>query len=184
MQKNPASKSTEAHSAKRPNWKRIAIRLRAMCQVLALTLIAASAMAEDPPALPVQVQAAMLDGTAYSLADSRGSVTVLVIWSPDSLASRKCIWELQRFAPMYVDRGVTTLAISNLDEPDALRQFVAKRKLSLPVGILGNNTLGPLPEQRLPIVYVFDRDGRLQSTRAGLFSLRSLEHLVEPLVRQ
>lgn len=126
----------------------------------------------------------MLDGSHYSLADSRGSVAVLAIWSPDSLASRKCMWELQRFASAYQTRGVTTVAASTLDDVDALRQFVAKRNLSLPVAILGNNNLGRLPEQNMPFVYVFDRDGRLRASRAGMFSLGVLERMVAPLVQQ
>ena len=126
----------------------------------------------------------MLDGSPYSLADSRGSIAVLAIWSPDSLASRKCMWELQRFASAYQTRGVTTVAASTLDDVSALRQFVTKRNLSLPVAILGNNNLGPLPEQNMPFVYVFDGDGRLRASRAGMFSLRVLERMVAPLVQQ
>lgn len=165
----------------------------AICRALLLALIAtvtvhqAEAEEQPPPATAqaqMQLQAEMLDGAPYSLADSRGSVTVVSVWSPDSLASRKCIGELQRFSSSYRERGVATIAVSTLTDPDVLRQFVAKRNLTVPVALLGNNTLGPLPEQNLPIVYVFDRDGKLQATRAGMFSMRSLERLVAPLVQQ
>lgn len=164
-----------------------------MCRALLLALMAtvavhqsAAAEEQSPPTAQVQMQlqAEMLDGSPYSLADSRGSITLLSVWSPDSLASRKCIGELQRFYSTYRGRGVATIAVSTPTDADALRQFVAKRNLTLPVALLGNNNLGSLPEHHLPIVYVFDRDGKLQATRAGMFSMRNLERLVAPLIQQ
>lgn len=146
---------------------------------LASTLLALCA-AFPAFAQPTRIEAEMLDGSRYSLADSRGSVTLISIWSPESLASRKCIWELQRFAAMYDSRGVRTIAISTLQDRDELRAFLKSRKLSLPVAVLGANDLGEFKEFALPVVYVFDREGKLQATREGLFSLRTLERLVAP----
>lgn len=131
-------------------------------------------------AAPSRIDAEMLDGSSYSLAGSPGAITVISIWSPDSLSSRKCIWELQRFSSAYESRGVRTLAISTVKDADALRDLVTQRKLSLPVGILGNHNLGTIDELRLPLVYVFDADGQLRAAHAGLFSLRVLEGLVAP----
>lgn len=122
----------------------------------------------------------MLDGSRYSLEDSRGSITLLSFWSIESLASRKCIAELQRFHAAYESQGVKVVAISTADDPAVLRAFVAKRKLSLPVGILGEHNVGPLPEHLQPIVMVFDREGKLVASRAGLFSYRMLEVLAVP----
>jgi hypothetical protein len=152
---------------------------------LVALLFALPATAETGPrTAPARIEAALLDGTSYSLADSRSPLTVISIWSPESLASRKCIWELQRFASVYESRGVRTVAISTTHDADELRQFVTKRKLSLPVGMLGENDLGTLNEFAMPVVYVFDGEGKLQATHAGLFSYRSLERLVAPFVRQ
>lgn len=134
----------------------------------------------DSQQQPTQIEAEMLDGGKFSLAESRGTTTVLSIWSPESLASRKCIWELQRFASMYESRGVRTIAISTLNDPAELRLFMKSRKLSLPVAMLGENDLGTIDELRLPLVYVFDKDGKLQSTHAGLFSFRTLQRMVDP----
>lgn len=133
---------------------------------------------------PVQVQADMLDGTRYSLADSHGTIVLLAIWSPESLASRKSIGELERFAAASRPRGVTTIAVSTLRDPKQLQRFISERGLSVPVAMLGEHNLGPLPKQHLPVLYVFDRNGRLHSMRAGLYSLRTLERLVEPLLGQ
>ena len=149
-----------------------AVRMFVAGGLLATSVLAAA----DVPRLAAE----MLDGSPYSLEDSRGFITLVSFWSPDSLASRKCIAELQRFHADYADRGVKVLAVSTLDDTNALRAFAAKRKLSLPVGTLGDHNLGPLPEHQLPIVLVFDRDGTLVASRAGLFSYRVLEVLAVP----
>lgn len=149
----------------------------------AVVLSTASAFASDEPASHRRVEAGLLDGTRYSLGDGRAGLTVLSFWSPDSLASRKCIWELQRFASAYESREVATIAVSTLRDADQLRAFVAKRKLKLPVAMLEQHDLGALPEHLLPIVYVFDRDGRLLASRTGLYSYRALEALVAPLLK-
>ncbi|WP_420476056.1 TlpA disulfide reductase family protein [Noviherbaspirillum sp. ST9] len=146
---------------------------------LAGLLVAASAFAADQPA-PLRVEAEMLDGSRYVLDDSRGFITLLSFWSPDSLASRKCLGELQRFHQDYESRGVKVVAISTVNDAAMLRAFTAKRKLSLPVAMLGENNLGAIPEDQLPIVLVLDRDGKVVASRAGLFSYRMLEVLAVP----
>jgi hypothetical protein len=128
------------------------------------------------------IEAEMLDGTYYSLGEHKGEITLISVWSPESLSSRKCIGELQRFTASYASRGVHTLAVSTLNDKMTLRQFIAKRNLSLPVAILGKHDLGKLDDWKLPIVYVFDRDGILRATHAGLFSMAVLERMVEPML--
>lgn len=159
------------------------LRRRLAVALLALAASLPALAANDSQKLsPTRIEAEMLDGGRYSLADSSDTITVLSIWSPESLASRKCIWELQRFASMYETRGVRTIAISTLNDRDELRQFMKSRKLSLPIAMLGDNDLGDIDEFRLPLVYVFDREGKLQAAHAGLYSFRTLQRLVDPQV--
>ena len=154
-------------------------RLRTTASALIAGLaLATSAFAADPA--PLRVEAQMLDGSRYSLEDGRGAITLLSFWSPDSLASRKCLGELQRFHAAYESQGVKVVAMSTVNDAAMLRTFVAKRKLSLPVAMLGEHNVGPLPEHLMPIVLVFDRDGKLVASRNGLFSYRVLEVLAVP----
>jgi len=149
--------------------------------VWAATMSAVSfSHASDNAAAP-QIAAEFLDGQPYSLSTSKGSVTLVSVWSPESLASRKSIGELQRFASAYHAR-VNTLAVSTLKDADALRAFVAKRALTVPVAILADHNLGALPERHLPLVYVFDHDGKLRASSRGMFAVRHLERMVEPLL--
>jgi len=142
----------------------------------------ATASAADQVCEQHHVEAEMLDGGHYLLGPREGGVTLISVWSPDSLSSRKCIGELERFADAYASRGVYTLAASTLDDKDALRAFVAKRKLTVPVAVLGKHDLGKQEELHLPLVYVFDAKGQLRAAHAGLFSLRVLEGMVVPLL--
>lgn len=155
--------------------RRLALALFALLPALPLA-------AADQQAKPLRVEAEMLDGSPYSLAGRAGGITLLSVWSPESLSSRKSIWELQRFASAYESRGIHTLAVSTLNDKRALREFIAKRKLSLPVAILGKHDLGRLDELRMPLVYVFGSEGQLLATHAGLFSMAVLERLVAPLL--
>lgn len=157
----------------------ISSRLRTtVIALIAGLILAASAFAADPTSL--RIEAEMLDGSRYSLEDGQGAITVLSFWSPDSLASRKCLGELQRFHAAYERRGVKVVAMSTVNDAAMLRTFLAKRKLNLPVAMLGEHNVGPLPEHQLPIVLVFDREGKLVASRAGLFSYRVLEVLAVP----
>jgi cytochrome c biogenesis protein CcmG/thiol:disulfide interchange protein DsbE len=156
--------------------------LASICCRLVLALLALPLVATGQTTKAPAVEAEMLDGSAYSLAAHKGEITLISVWSPESLSSRKCIGELQRFAANYAARGVSTLAASTLDEKVALRQFVAERKLSMPVAVLGDHDLGKLDEWKLPIVFVFDRNGELRGTHAGLFSMAVLERMVAPLL--
>lgn len=155
---------------------------RFACALIAavVTLPGIAAGTGEPPA--PALHADLLDGSRYALADSRGTVTLLAFWSPQSLASRKSIGELNRFATAYQTRGVNTIAVSTTANAQALRDFVAQRGLSVPVAMLSEHNLGSLPEYRLPIVYVFDRDGRIHARHEGLYSHRILERLVLPLL--
>lgn len=158
------------------------MRFVSVCCRLALALLALPLAPPSQAASPPAIEAEMLDGSAYTLAAHHGEITLISVWSPESLSSRKCIWELQRFAADYAARGVSTLAVSTLADKAALSQFIAQRKLSMPVAVLGKHELGELDPLRLPIVYVFDRDGQLRASHAGLFSMAVLERLVAPLL--
>ena len=135
---------------------------------LLLTLMAMPPLAvgEEPVAPPI-LEAQRLDGSRYALTDSRGIVTVVVVWSPESLASRKSLGELQRFTTLHPQGEVKVIAVSTLDAPAQLRHFANERQLALPLAIIGKTNLGPFPEPILPQVFVFDRNASCTARTAG-----------------
>lgn len=149
--------------------------------VLIAYLALGGAAGAEPPASP-QLEATLLDGKPYVLADSRGAVVVLVLWSPNSLASRKSLPELQRFFTEYAPRGVAVVALSTTADIATIRRVADERGVAVPLGVLGRHDFGALPEARLPAVRVFDREGRLIGGHDGLFRLRDLQGGVDALL--
>jgi hypothetical protein len=160
------------------------IRKRLIPCLLGLVTLFPFAATGGEGAAPSRLEARRLDGGRFSLADILGSVTVLVLWSPDSLASRKSLGELQRFVTGFQPRGVKVIAVSTAGDAEALRRFAETRKLDLPMAVLEDTDVGPAPEQALPVVYVFDRGANCRSIHHGLFRLRDLERRVEALLEE
>lgn len=140
------------------------------------------AAGEDADALPV-LEVQRLDGSRQALSDSRGVVTLVVIWSPTSLASRKSLGELQRFTARHPPGEINVIAAATQGDAAQLRQFASERKLDLPLSIVGVTNLGPFSEATLPQLLVIGADGSLQASHRGLFRLQTLEQLVAPLRR-
>lgn len=138
------------------------------------------AISNDQPLVRPSLQAQKLDGSRYELSDSHGSLTVVVIWSPDSLASRKSLGELERFMARHQTPEISVIAVSTLDDVAKLRDFAKERQLAFPLAVLVQSNLGPFADPGLPYVLVFDRDGLLQGAHSGLFRLQTLEKLVAP----
>lgn len=153
--------------------------LAALLPLLLATPAAVGMEAASPPMLEMQ----RLDGSRLTLADLRGVIAVVVLWSPESLASRKSLGELQRFAALSRQDEVKVIAVSTQADAAQLRHFADERQLALPLAIIGQTNLGPFAEPTLPHTHVFDRDGRLHATHRGLFRLQTLDAMVAPLRR-
>lgn len=152
--------------------------LRSWVLLAAACLLPAAGAAEEaapPPSSysPPRLEAALLDGTPFALSAPRAAVTVLVLWSPESLASRKSMGELQRFHAASANRDIYTVAVSTLADAGRVRSYVAEHGFGFPVALLGDHNLGLL--SNLPLLYIVDGDGKVRGIHAGLFRLRDLE---------
>lgn len=161
---------------------------RLLLLLLWLTTLEGGVRAGEVEPLPtahggVQLEAQGLDGKTVSLREGRGRVTVLVFWSPESMASRKSMGELQRFADMADAREVFFLAISTTGTAESIAAFARARGLTLPLALRQADDLGTLPEQGLPLALLFDQEGRLRQRRVGLIRLRALLEPVRELLK-
>ena len=150
------------------------------CVLLAAGLCLGPAVAADDAAAPSHLSAQRLDGRPVSLADGKGRTALVIFWSPESLASRKSLPELQRFIDEGDRSQLFILAVSTSGEPKKLESFLAGRALNLPVALRGADDFGAQTEWQLPIVYVFDAAGRFVHRRAGLFNAKVLRALAVP----
>lgn len=156
--------------------------------LLLLATLTSGARAGEIEPLPtahggVQLEAQGLDGKTISLRAGRGRVTVLVFWSPESMASRKSMGELQRFADMVDAQEVFFLAISTTGTTESIAAYARTRELNLPLALRQHDDLGALPEQGLPLTLLFDQEGRLLQRRVGLIRLRTLLGPVRDLLK-
>lgn len=149
--------------------------------LVALAAMPCMAMENDDLAARPLLEAKRLDGSRYALRESQGGISLLVIWSPDSLASRKSLGELERFVAVNPPPAMTVLAVSTLDDATQLRAFARARQLTLPLAILEHTNLGPFPEAGMPYILVIDHHGAVRGAHRGLFRLQTLEALTANL---
>ncbi len=140
----------------------------------------ASAATADAAAKPARLIASGSDGQPTSLTDGRGRTALVIFWSPESLASRKSLHELQRFAAATENKGIFLLAVSTSLDRNKVLAFMTERKLSFPYAFRGEDDFGAVDEQRLPIVLVFDTEGKLLRQHAGMFHQKILRRLIDP----
>lgn len=157
----------------------ILIPILALAASLLLGAAPGNAQAVEPSLTPSHLVAQRTDGSPVSLAEGRGRTALVVFWSPESLASRKSLPELQRFADSPEGKSIFVLAVSTLRDPATVRAFMAIRELNLPGGVRDDDDFGPLDERQLPLIYVFDAEGRLLRQHAGLFNLKTLRRLID-----
>ncbi|MDA8257447.1 MAG: TlpA disulfide reductase family protein [Betaproteobacteria bacterium] len=139
--------------------------------------------ATDAAAKPARLVATGSDGRPISLADGRGRTALVIYWSPESLASRKSLHELQRFVAATENKEIFLLTVSTSSDRDKLQAFMAERKLSFPYAFRGEDDFGAIDEQRLPLVLVFDGEGRLLRQHAGMFHQKMLRRLIDSGVK-
>ena len=158
----------------------IAAPLRRLGLVLVLAFTASVAPAAPAVGERIQLAATLPDGGRVSLADAKGRRTLLVLWSPASLAWRKSMGEFERFTASPEAAAVFLLAVSVDGDAASLRDFMAARGAMFPVVLRGEDNLGPLDESRLPLLLVVDVEGRLLRHHIGMFTSKTLRELLDP----
>lgn len=161
-------------------WKSTKSMLPILTIALSLVCGMNPASAADAAAKPARLVASGSDGRPVSLADGRGRTALIIFWSPESLASRKSLHELQRFAAATENKDLFLLAVSTSPDRDKLQAFMTERKLSFPYAMRGEDDFGAIDEQHLPLVLVLDAEGRLLRQHAGMFHQKMLRRLIAP----
>ena len=106
-----------------------------------------------------------LEGGLVRLSDQRGAVVVLCFWATWSQASHKTLARLTRLSWDWGE-DILFLTVATDPDPAAVRQFMARRGLRLPV-LLNRGTDRRFGIAGLPMVYVIDAQGQIHFTHRG-----------------
>ena len=141
------------------------------------------------PTLPIfELVLADLKGQPQSLGQWRGKLLVVNYWATWCHPCREEMPGFSRLQDIYRDKGVQFVGIS-IDNADKIIEFQKTTPVSYPlligdIGTMENSAgLGNI-QQALPFTAIFDRQGRLFSTKLGRLAEADLERqLIELMSR-
>jgi thiol-disulfide isomerase/thioredoxin len=140
---------------------------------------------EGLPAPPMQAK--LLDGTTFNLADEGGKVVIVNMWATWCAPCREEMPALDAYYRQHRDQGLVLIALSMDDPRDEAKVREMTRAYSFPVGLEHDIYLkGYGRIWRLPLTFVVDRKGILRKDQwfgdPGL-DAQLLEQTVTPLLR-
>jgi thiol-disulfide isomerase/thioredoxin len=134
------------------------------------------------------IQAKLLDGTAFNLADDAGKVVVVNMWATWCAPCREEMPALDAYYRQHRDQGLVLVALSMDDPKDDAKVREVTKTYSFPVGLAHDAAMkGYGRIWRLPLTFVVDRKGILRKDQwygdPGLDS-QVLDRTVTPLLNE
>lgn len=120
-----------------------------------------------------------LKGQPQAFAQWRGKLLIVNYWATWCLPCREEMPGFSRLQEKYRDKGVQFVGIS-IDNPAKIAEFVKATPVSYPlligdIGVMESSAALGNTRQALPFTAVFDRQGRLFSTKLGRLAEADLE---------
>lgn len=165
---------------------RVASRLRNATALLLMLGWCGLAYAATEGQLAPVIQAKLLDGTTFDLADDKGKVVIVNLWATWCAPCREEMPALDAYYRKHRDQGLVLVALSMDDPKDEAKVREVTQSYSFPVGLEPDTYLkGYGRIWRLPLTFVVDRGGILRKDQwygdPGL-DMQLLEKTVTPLL--
>jgi cytochrome c biogenesis protein CcmG, thiol:disulfide interchange protein DsbE len=124
-----------------------------------------------------------LDGQQLRLSSYRGKVVLLDFWATWCVPCREEIPHFVELQQKYGDRGFQVIGVSMDDSADPVGPFYRQFHMNYPV-VMGNAKIGEFygGVLGLPIAFVIDRDGRIQSKHIGATKAEIFEKEIAQLL--
>ena len=137
---------------------------------------------EARAAPPIQV--VRLDGVPVSLAQLRGKVVLVNFWASWCPYCRHEMPAMERFYQDYRSRGFEILALSEDDDAETARRFLAKEGYRFPAAMADASVISAFGVTKLPTSFLIDKQGRVRKKISGQVYYGRLEGLVQPLLAE
>ncbi len=127
----------------------------------------------------------LLDGTTFSLAEQRGEVVVVNLWTSWCEPCREELPDLQALWEVYGERGVRFVGVAHQDEPEGVRDAVADYGLTYPVGLdEGQRIADAYGITGVPETFVVAPDGRVAYVHVGPVTAEVLAAELDALLEE
>jgi peroxiredoxin len=164
---------------------RVSVRLLALGVTSLLVLVAAPARSADQPDIerhikqldlirPARAKAAadfsvpLSPNGTFTLSGQREKVILLNFWATWCEPCREEMPSIERLWQRYRNRGLVVLAISLDVKPQLVVDFIARHRLSFPIGLDSKGEVATLYGARaLPATFIIDREGALAALALG-----------------
>jgi len=111
-----------------------------------------------------------LNGRKYKLSDLRGKVVFVNIWATWCPPCRQEVPSMVKFYNKMKDQGVELLAVSEDNDVEAVRKFIAKNKIPFPVMLDQNKQVYRLYKATgVPETHLISKDGMVEASNLGPF---------------
>lgn len=163
-----------------------------------LGLVLALVLGGRPAALPadetaaapkVEVEIVKYDGMAAKVRQHKGKVIVVDFWATWCIPCKKEFPHLVELAQKHGADGLVAVSVSvdNLDKQEAVRKFLTNQKATFSNLLLDEPAdvwKGRLNVTGVPVVYVFDRAGRIARKYTDGVDYAEVAKVVEGLLKQ
>jgi thiol-disulfide isomerase/thioredoxin len=148
-----------------PACEALSMRFQVLALLLPLSCAFGTACAKNlavgQPAPPIE--ATLLDGSHFSLADARGKVVVLNVWATWCGPCRAEMPALETFYQAHRNDGLVVLAISADDRSDIDKVRAVMHDFTYPAAMVRDAKIGGYGRLwRVPLTFVIDRNGILR----------------------
>jgi peroxiredoxin len=134
------------------------------------------------------LEARLLDGSHFSLAQHRGEVLLINFWATWCAPCRQELPAFETYYRAHREQGFTVLAVSMDDPEDAEKMRAVARNYSFPGAAYADvHAEGYGRIWRLPISFVIDREGVLRADGGAgarkTYDVPALAELLDPLLK-
>jgi thiol-disulfide isomerase/thioredoxin len=125
-----------------------------------------------------------LNGTAWHLADQRGSVVLVNFWASWCPPCRAETPALVRLSKTYGSKGLEVVGVSMDEDSEAARRFARQFQVPYPIIDPKTSRAADLAVESLPTSFLLDRKGRVAKTYIGAVTESELVRDVESLIAE